>query len=105
MPSQTITQADQALGVIPAAPWRVKTVQVLSEWRLSVTFNDGVSGLVDLSEAIHAPDAGLLAELKDESYFALAYLDYGAVAWPNGADLAPEAMHDAIQETGIWRVE
>jgi len=31
-------------------------------------------------------------------------LDYGAVAWPNGADIAPEAMYEAIRQTGLWQV-
>jgi hypothetical protein len=26
----------------------------------------------------------------------------GAVQWPNGADLAPDAMYDAIRERGQW---
>jgi hypothetical protein len=28
-----------------------------------------------------------------------------AVQWPNGADLAPDAMHDAIRERGAWVVD
>jgi hypothetical protein len=29
----------------------------------------------------------------------------GAVHWPSGADLAPDAMYDAIRQGGIWTVE
>jgi len=26
----------------------------------------------------------------------------GVVQWPNGGDLAPDAMYDAIRESGVW---
>jgi hypothetical protein len=26
----------------------------------------------------------------------------GTIQWPNGVDLAPDAMYDAIREHGIW---
>jgi len=26
----------------------------------------------------------------------------GAVAWPGGAELAPDAMYDAIRDQGFW---
>jgi hypothetical protein len=26
----------------------------------------------------------------------------GAIQWPNGADLAPDAMYDAIRQSGLW---
>ena len=26
----------------------------------------------------------------------------GAVQWPNGADLSPDSMYDAIRDTGTW---
>jgi hypothetical protein len=29
----------------------------------------------------------------------------GAVQWPNGADLAPDAMYDAIRAHGTWSLE
>jgi len=31
-------------------------------------------------------------------------MDYGVVTWPGEIDLAPDAMHQAIRETGQWIV-
>ena len=40
--------------------------------------------------------------LWDPEIFATAEVVMGAVQWPNGADLAPDAMYDAIRNTGVW---
>lgn len=43
--------------------------------------------------------------LRDAQLFAQVRLDLGAVTWPNGADLAPDAMYDSIRATGHWTIE
>jgi len=43
--------------------------------------------------------------LRDPAIFARADIVLGAVQWPNGADLAPDAMYDAIRERGVWVLE
>ena len=43
--------------------------------------------------------------LLDESLFSQVRADMGAVAWPTGADLAPDAMYDAIRASGEWILE
>jgi hypothetical protein len=104
MSSEAITETYHAFGVIPAAPWRLRAMSVLPEWQLAVTFNDGTSGIVDLSALAGGPDAGVFGALRDPSFFAQAYLDCGAVVWPNGADLAPDAMYKEIRRFGVWRI-
>ncbi len=104
MSSETITEAHQAAGVIPAAPWRLRALSVLPEWRLAVTFNDGLTGIVDVSALVHGPDAGVFEALRDYDFFKRVYLDCGAVTWPNGADLAPDTMHKEIRRCGEWRI-
>jgi len=104
MSSEAITETHQAAGIIPAAPWRLRALSVLPEWQLAVTFNDGSSGIVDVSALVNGPDAGVFEALRDPAFFATAYLDCGAVTWPNGADLAPDAMHKEIRRCGVWRI-
>jgi hypothetical protein len=40
--------------------------------------------------------SGVFAPLADESYFALATIRDGVVVWPNGVDIAPDAMYDEV---------
>jgi hypothetical protein len=82
----------------------VQAVTVLPEDRLMVRFVDGLAGVVDLSALIASPDAGVFARLRDRSLFEQAYVEMGAVVWPGGLDLAPDAMHAAIMAHGEWRI-
>ncbi len=60
---------------------------------LDVRFNDGVRKTVDLTPLLTGP---VFQPLKDPAYFARVVVDAeaGTVVWPNGADLAPEALYD-----------
>ena len=104
MHAQAATQDDRAAAVAPpvrpAMPWRVCEVHVLPDYRLSVRFMDGLSGIVDLSALVASPSAGVFARLRDHALFAQAHVAFGAVTWPGGLDLAPDAMHAAIARDG-----
>jgi hypothetical protein len=38
--------------------------------------------------------------LCDAHVFAQAYIEHGALAWPGGIDLAPDAMYQRIRASG-----
>ena len=73
--------------------WKVTKLKALPGYRLEVTFADGSSGVVDMSKDRFD---GVLAPLSDEAYFARARLHEGVVTWPNGAEIAPDAMYDEV---------
>ena len=99
--SQDSTSA-LAAEVAPRSPWRVTEVEALAGFRLRVAFADGLRGIVDLSELVQSPKAGVFAALADPSLFAQVTLEYGAVSWPGDIDLAPDAMHAEIQNQPVW---
>ena len=73
---------------------RVTRVETLAGHRLRVDFEDGVKGEVDLSSRLFGP---VFESLKDEEFFAQASIDeFGVICWPNGADLAPDALHATL---------
>jgi Protein of unknown function (DUF2442) len=88
-------------------PWRVTSVTVLPNARLRVAFVDGTAGEVQMQSFLSNPIVvGTIFEpLRDPAVFAQAQIALGAVQWPNGADLAPDAMYDAIREHGRWLVD
>ena len=104
MQSPDAAESDSAAGVIPPArsqaPWRVASVSPLPDKSLVVTFVDGMTGRVDLADFLvsRAVDGTLFEALRDDVYFARAHVIDGVVRWPNGADLAPDAMYETIRE-------
>jgi Protein of unknown function (DUF2442) len=82
------------------------TVERLREKDLRVTFVDGTAGEVRLQCLLEsACVVGTVFEaLRDPIVFRQARVELGVVMWPNGADLAPDAMYDAIRAQGYWVV-
>ena len=71
------------LPVVTAAEYR-------GEFRIHLVFSDGVENTVDFSPWLDGP---IFEPLKVEGYFQRFFLDGGTVAWPNGADIAPETLY------------
>ena len=65
-------------------------------YRVFVRFDDGVEGEIDLSSLMIFE--GLFAPLKTADRFAELRVnpDLGTICWPNGADIAPEALYEAL---------
>jgi hypothetical protein len=63
--------------------------------RLDLRFNNGESGIVDLSDEL---DGEMFEPLKDPNLFATArqHPVMRTVAWSNGADLAPEFLLELL---------
>ena len=73
---------------------RVVRVIALPDYRLHVEFQDGVTGTVDLSADLHG---AIFEPLRDTALFDAVQVDeFGAITWPNGADLAPDALYAEI---------
>jgi hypothetical protein len=72
---------------------RINEPTVCGAHCLRLTFNDGTRKTVDVRPLLHGP---IFEPLHDPAYFARAVLDKvcGTVVWPNGADFAPEALHE-----------
>jgi hypothetical protein len=72
---------------------RITTAVVHRPYSLQLKFNDGVEKLVDVRPLLEGP---VFEPLRDPVYFAQGRVDpiCGTVVWPNGADIAPEALHE-----------
>lgn len=62
--------------------------------RIHLVFNDGTEGVVDFAAWLSGP---VFEPLKEVPYFERFFLDGGTVAWPNGADIAPETLYEAVK--------
>src|ERR1700722_6672507 len=71
----------------------------LDGFRLRVGFNDGSEGVHDFSAMVEEPGP-MLEPLRDQSYFARVFLEFGAPTWPNGFDIAPEWLRREMEAAG-----
>ena len=70
---------------------RVLEVTALPGFKLHVVFDDGVAGELDMSHELIGP---VYEPLRNPAYFAQVYVDeIGAICWPNGVDIAPDALY------------
>jgi hypothetical protein len=63
--------------------------------RIRVRFNDGTDAEVDLSGSLEGP---IFQPLRDPEYFRCFRLEGHTLAWPNGADFAPEYLRSLAQQ-------
>jgi hypothetical protein len=72
---------------------QVVAVAVIEPYILDVTFSDGTRRRVDVEPILWGP---LFEPVHDPAYFRKARFDpdMGTVAWPNGADIAPEYLYE-----------
>ena len=71
--------------------------QPTTEYRLKLTFEDGLEGEVDISKLITF--SGVFAGLKNRQEFLKVRVDpeLGTICWPNGADLDPDVLYATIK--------
>jgi Protein of unknown function (DUF2442) len=84
------------IGVTPD----ITAVTVVRHGVVRLTFADGVAGEVALLERMRGP---VFAEAVTPDGFSRVQVDEetGTIAWPGGADLAPDTLYERIR-TGVW---
>src|SRR5262245_50269341 len=78
---------------------RITAVRHVRAHTLWLRFSDGLEGEIDLASELTGITGPVLSPLRDERLFSRVRLDAGALAWPNGADWAPESLHRALAAT------
>jgi len=74
----------------------VKEAKYLHDYVIWVKFNDGIKGEIDLESELTGE---IFGPLRDMNLFKSFKVDplLETIVWENGADLAPEFLHDNIK--------
>ena len=75
-----------------AVVW-VTEANYIKNYQLELTFNDGVSGIVDLGNYLNGK---VFEPLKNIDYFKKFELDSWTLTWPNESDFAPEFLYELV---------
>lgn len=76
----------------------VTKAKYISEYQVSLEFDDGLSGVVDLEKYI---DGIIFLPLRDKEYFKNFSLGTWTIGWDNGADFSPEFLYELAKESTI----
>ncbi|MEC3912621.1 hypothetical protein U5A82_19725 [Sphingobium sp. CR2-8] len=78
---------------------KITHIQPAGPAQLDLTFSDGSTALWSAADII-ARDTELTAPLADPIFFARAFIEAGALAWPNGLEFSASALHRRLTEAG-----
>jgi len=70
----------------------VTKARYVRDYIIETTFDDGTTKAIDFAHWIGGP---VFEPLKNKKYFRKFFLDGSTIAWPNGADIAPETLYSA----------
>ena len=68
----------------------------ISGFIVATRFDDGTEKSIDISQWFKGP---VFEPLKDMRFFKKLFVEAGTLAWPNGVDIAPEALYAAREAT------
>ncbi|MFI5398481.1 MAG: DUF2442 domain-containing protein [Candidatus Binatia bacterium] len=74
----------------------VVEARYVKDYVVWLRFSDGLEGEVDLRDELYGE---VFEPLKDPAVFQAFSVqpEWRTIAWPNGADLAPEFLHEAVK--------
>ncbi|OHB74293.1 MAG: death-on-curing protein [Planctomycetes bacterium RBG_16_59_8] len=72
----------------------VTSIEYRDGYVYHVVFDDGLEGDIDFSG--YVGKGPVFVPLKDTAYFRKARIEGGTIAWPNGADIAPETLYEEV---------
>jgi len=79
----------------------IVAVKPLAGYQLWLRFEDGMEGVVDISQIIAF--SGIFSPLQDIAYFAQVQIhpELGTIVWENGADLDPDVLYSLVTKQPI----
>lgn len=69
--------------------WDAKSVRPLENFTIEVVLRDGRTGIFDMKPYLNF---GAFRQLREPGYFEQVSIQFDAVTWPNGQDIAPDTM-------------
>jgi hypothetical protein len=71
---------------------QVTGARYVSKFIVSTRFADGTEKHIDISQWFKGP---VFEPLKNRKLFKKCFIEGGTLSWPNGVDIAPEALYAA----------
>ena len=69
--------------------WDVESVRPLANFMLDIVLRDGRKGVFDMKPYLNF---GAFKQLREPGYFEQVSVQFDAVTWPQGQDIAPDTL-------------
>ena len=70
----------------------VTKAKYVADYLIEVKLNDGTKKVIDFEPWLTGP---IFRPLRSKAFFKRFFIDGPTIAWPNGADIAPETLYEA----------
>ena len=78
--------------------YRLLEAKHVARFTVWLRFSDGIEGEIDLAGELYGPVFEPLNNVETFTAFTL-HPELHTLVWPNGADFAPEFLHDNVRVT------
>ena len=74
----------------------VTGVSIKENYTISIEFNDGEKGLIDLKNELEKDHRAIIQELLNFEIFKTLKIKFDTLCWDNGVDFAPEYLYEQM---------
>ena len=74
----------------------VTSVLLKGDYTVSVEFNDGENGVINLKNELEKDHRAIINELLDLELFKTVKIRFDTLSWDNGVDFAPEYLYEQM---------
>ncbi len=78
----------------------VISAEYVEDYSVSFTFNDGKTGVVDLSDTLWGPMFEPLKDVNEFKKFTVSSI-FDTICWENGADISPEYLYERVKSIEV----
>jgi hypothetical protein len=75
---------------------KLRNIRHAAPWEIELEFSDSTHGRFDGKAYLGSHDGPQLVALRHANFFAQAYIDAGALCWPNGLELSPQRLRELV---------
>lgn len=73
----------------------VKEVQVLSDYRLLLTFDNNEKRIKDMKPYL---EKGVFQKLKEKTFFNKVEISFGTISWGDKIDICADSLYETSEE-------
>jgi Protein of unknown function (DUF2442) len=95
-PPASSTPADAPSPNLRQRMPKLLSIQQTAPWEMKLEFSDGTLARFDGKDYLNSRNGPLLDALRDANFFARAFIDAGALCWPNGLALSPKRLRELV---------